>query len=196
MGIWTMRHPGYAQESQLLLDAYQKDVSELEVAMANIPSEDGEIDYYFYKVVSPIRDKADMSYTKLILMCCMTIESFVNFYGVKRLGERYYVDNVERLSIIQKIVNISAICFENIYRNLPKEIDDVKILFKIRNDMVHSKTREYQISDIVDKPEIFNAPTFTRSMGIFAYESMVSILLWFQKHDSEIDLEGVLSGDT
>ena len=45
-----------------------------------------------------------------VLFAAMAVESFLNFYGVVRLGEDFYSRNYERLGILQKLAAIVATC--------------------------------------------------------------------------------------
>jgi len=77
-----------------------------------------------------------------VLYSAMAVEGFLNDYGVRRLGEAYYQENLERLSPGRKTAALVLICTGT--RLDPKDslIQDVNALFALRNALVHPKTRE------------------------------------------------------
>jgi hypothetical protein len=85
-----------------------------------------------------------------LLYCCMAVESFLNYYGVIKFGEKYFKRNLERQGIKEKVSNIvlavSGKCIEptdDIYK-------EVRTLFDARNSLVHPKTKELNSENILD----------------------------------------------
>jgi hypothetical protein len=44
------------------------------------------------------------------IYCSMSVEAFLNFYGVCRLGEEFYKRNLERSGIVQKLETLLESC--------------------------------------------------------------------------------------
>jgi hypothetical protein len=77
-----------------------------------------------------------------IVWACASIEAFINSEGVAWLGEGFYKDNIERLSVLQKIHTIWAFKYG---KRLPRKLGRlvyVKQLFDLRNRIVHPKANE------------------------------------------------------
>lgn len=89
-----------------------------------------------------LRTDAYRSATSAHLFVCMAIEGFINFYGVKRLGETYYKRVLERVGITEKLMLIYLICFD--YKLDPNEdiVKSIRQVFDQRNVLVHPKTKE------------------------------------------------------
>ncbi len=79
----------------------------------------------------------------LLTQFCLTCESMLNFYGVIKLGEKFFKENIERIGpISKKIIVLKSICAGELYdKNLPllKKLDK---LFKCRNDFIHPKYKD------------------------------------------------------
>ncbi|MCS6232552.1 hypothetical protein G3488_17025 [Shewanella baltica] len=90
-----------------------------------------------------LRTDAYRSATSAHLFVCMAIEGFINFYGVKRLGETYYKRVLERVGITEKLMLIYLICFD--YKLDPNEdiVKSIRRVFDQRNVLVHPKTKEF-----------------------------------------------------
>lgn len=79
-----------------------------------------------------------------LLFSCMAIEAFLNYYGVRRLGEPFFKRNVERIGITEKLaVVVAACCKKRMDENdtLPRA---VRRLFDKRNSLVHPKTKDIE----------------------------------------------------
>jgi hypothetical protein len=75
------------------------------------------------------------------IFSAMTIEAFLNFYGVVRLGEVWYEKNLGREFIVPKLIKVLHFC-DNI---TIQETDELAVLVdriaKGRNDLVHPKSK-------------------------------------------------------
>lgn len=187
-GVWKTDYTLYIDEAVSLLDEYNKYLDHLNKLKQSVPKDEHEKDAYYFETVDPQQAVVYMSYVKLTLMCCMSIEAFLNYYGVKRLGGKYYDDNIERLNPIRKINILIAICFQEVNREHPEAINEIKNLFNVRNAFVHPTTKEYKISDISEKPQLFAPRIFTYETGAKMINSLRMFLEWFKEHDPEIDL--------
>ncbi len=78
----------------------------------------------------------------VVVFSAMAVEGFLNFYGVRRLGEDYYAANLERRDITRKAAALVFHCTGN-------EPDPASALLRVtkeiadrRNALVHPKTME------------------------------------------------------
>src|SRR2546426_9538898 len=72
----------------------------------------------------------------------MDLESFLNVYGVVRLGEAFYARHYERLGIGSKLAAILGTCCNTLLTPDDEISKVVSCLFEQRNALVHPKTRE------------------------------------------------------
>lgn len=92
--------------------------------------------------LNSIMHKAFQEYVSLIVFACMAFEGFVNYYGVKKLGQSFYKRNIERLGITEKLSAILAICGGILIEPTSTLIQNARSLFDKRNSLVHPKTKE------------------------------------------------------
>lgn len=72
----------------------------------------------------------------------MSVEGFLNFYGVFRLGHEVFDDYYERLGLVPKLRGLFLICDQ---LNIPKQhalVSHLDRLAQSRNQLVHPKARE------------------------------------------------------
>src|SRR5690349_14750711 len=81
------------------------------------------------------------------LFACMTVESFLNYYGVQKLGEQYYKRNLERLGISQKLETLIAISTQELLDEKDEIVTTVRRMFERRNRLAHPKSKEITIDD-------------------------------------------------
>jgi hypothetical protein len=72
----------------------------------------------------------------------MAVEGFLNYYGVKRLGEAFYNPSYERLSPAKKVAALVATCCGQLLPSDSELMAVTKRLATARNALVHPKSRE------------------------------------------------------
>ena len=72
----------------------------------------------------------------------MTAEAFLNFHGVKRLGQKFYERHYERLGLVQKLSSVVATCCGVLLDDKAEIVSVVRELSDARNRLVHPKTKE------------------------------------------------------
>lgn len=76
------------------------------------------------------------------ILCCMAVEAFLNYYGVKCIGEAFYKRNYERLGITEKLMIVLATS-KGILLPLDSDLTKlVQTMFDRRNALVHHKAKE------------------------------------------------------
>jgi hypothetical protein len=80
--------------------------------------------------------------TATVVFAAMAVEGFLNYYGVKRLGEGFYNANYERLSLPKKVGALIETCTGNLLANSSELVAVTKRLAEARNALVHPKSRE------------------------------------------------------
>ena len=104
--------------------------------------------------------------TSIEVMCCMSIESFLNHYGMFRLGAEFYKRNIERLGPVQKLETILALSQGKLLRADSKICKLVRKLFDRRNQLVHPKSAEYLVHNFNLKPNQNYDPVATAQHAI------------------------------
>jgi len=77
-----------------------------------------------------------------VVYAAMAVEGFLNYYGVKRLGEEFYRENLERLSPHRKLAALIATCTGQLLPNQAELVAIVRRLARQRNALVHPKAKE------------------------------------------------------
>lgn len=77
-----------------------------------------------------------------VVFAAMAVESFLNVYGVVRLGETFYARHYERLGIVSKLAAVLGACCSTLITPEDEISQVVSRLFERRNALVHPKTRE------------------------------------------------------
>jgi hypothetical protein len=117
----------------------------------------------------------------------MSVEAFLNYYGVKLIGEESYKRTYEKIGITQKLEILLAIHKKV---NLPRNSEITKLLRKMfdkRNNLVHPKTKEISFDDLLQG----NFGTLSSDKDIIAeavnrVQEMESFYRYFQEIDPEI----------
>jgi hypothetical protein len=95
--------------------------------------------------------KRDMLSDSIKIYTAMSVEAFLNFYGVLRLGEETFA-KVERSGLSNKLRKLLAVCDSiNLLNEEEPIVLTIKRIADRRNGMVHPKTQELQAhQDISD----------------------------------------------
>jgi len=137
-GGWTLEG-GYRRRAHMCLDL-------LEVKTSNWWKQYGKA---FEAKRSPVPTEAFDALNEIhllsdstVVFAAMAVESFLNVYGVVRLGEAFYARHYERLNIGSKLAAILATCCSTLITADDEISQVVNRLFERRNALVHPKTRE------------------------------------------------------
>jgi hypothetical protein len=99
--------------------------------------------------------KRDLLSDSVPIFSAMCVESFINFYGVLRLGEIEFHKNFERMGLSNKLEVLLLVC-DSI--SLSKKDPLVVLLTRMserRNTLAHPKTREVKSLEWADRgPEV------------------------------------------
>jgi len=120
------------------------------------------------------------------IFACMEVEAFLNFYGVLRLGEKYYKRNLERLGISEKLKILVTMCTQEILEDEDEITQIVRRMFDRRNSLVHPKTKE--INDFSDLIPFESINHLKR-----AEEAVEEMELFFNKFEEIVGNQSVTS---
>ncbi|HEX6040528.1 hypothetical protein [Longimicrobium sp.] len=80
--------------------------------------------------------------TAVEIYSTMSVEAFINFYGVVRLGEDFFRANLQMVGVTEKLSLLLALC-DGVELERDSELwRTVRALFDRRNALVHPKARE------------------------------------------------------
>jgi hypothetical protein len=80
--------------------------------------------------------------TAAVVLSAMAAEAFLNFYGVKRMGQQFYERHYERLGLVQKVPGIIRTCCGVSLDAKATIISVARELSEDRNRLAHPKTKE------------------------------------------------------
>ncbi|MBK1695415.1 hypothetical protein CKO09_11800 [Chromatium weissei] len=92
-----------------------------------------------------LRACEEQAFVSSILFSCMTVEAFINNYGVRRLGETYFRQNLERLGITEKFSLLLLACQGIAIPSSDPTLLILRAMFDARNQLVHPKAREFDV---------------------------------------------------
>ncbi|QUX95704.1 hypothetical protein C0J08_09895 [Marinomonas sp. CT5] len=147
-GAWSSSYASHYKCAWLCLYEFENILEALKEKEISLESEAKKVPPEFYSAF--IRHETDnlhtdayRSATSAHIYICMAIEGFINFYGVKRLGETYYKRVLERIGITEKLMLLYLVCFD--YKLDPNEgvVKLIRQVFDQRNSLVHPKTKEF-----------------------------------------------------
>ena len=119
-----------------------------------------------------------------IVFSALTIESYINDYLCKIVGDMFFYDNLQSLSVISKL----QLCYRIITsKELDKETSAcyalLKKLMKMRNEFVHNKSYECPTMSVEDV-EFYNEALAQGLVQEHSYEDFISSII----EDRTIDL--------
>lgn len=152
-GGWISSHGFYYQCTYRTLEEYKVSLQKLESKESELnqshKDEEPEIRFsIIHHETSMLDNECYRHATSTHLFACMTIEAFLNHYGVKRLGEAYYKRNIERVGITEKLSILILACLGSVIKNDVELIKKTRALFDARNRLVHPKSREMDFGNL------------------------------------------------
>lgn len=150
-GGWTTPHyfyfpiaQSFLQQSKDLSSSTKKRVAELkQKTKIEEPKWDDEtITSYIDHLIRDDAWQLEALCIATQFFSCMAVEAFLNFYGVNRLGEKYYKHNLERLGISEKLKILITICTQEIIEDQDEIVQLVRRMFDRRNSLAHPKAKE------------------------------------------------------
>lgn len=90
----------------------------------------------------PMTRRRDMLSDSIRIFTAMSVESFLNFYGMVRLGKDPFDSFIERLSLPEKLKALLKICDDVSADRCGKIVTTVAKIAQRRNELVHPKATE------------------------------------------------------
>jgi hypothetical protein len=141
----------FRSEAKRFLDLAREASSRFDEEWSRLLHEHGEerAPYHFPHRLS---DDADLFANAATIFGAMTVEAFLNYYGVRHLGEAFYRRNCERLQVTQKVSVLIALRTGVRLHEGSEILGVARRLCEIRNRLVHPKTREWKTSQRLPPP--------------------------------------------
>lgn len=136
-GSWELQG-GYRQRAELAL----RRISEAVVALAAEEPSSSTVNARAAASTMSRLQELQLQADAAVLVSAMAVESFLNFYGVVRLGQDFHQRYLERTGAVPKLALLVAI---NRQQLLGADDEIVKVadeIFSARNALAHPKTRE------------------------------------------------------
>jgi hypothetical protein len=158
-GGWFVDDKRFYQYSHALLSELEAVAVEVKAQWPKPPSEAVK-----QQEASPdlwrLARRRDMLSDSVKVYSAMSVEAFLNFYGVVRLGQAYFDANIERLGPVAKLKRLFLLCESTNLTNADPLVVLLDRIAKRRNRLVHPRTVEIDtqassVSGIGDKmPEV------------------------------------------
>jgi hypothetical protein len=95
--------------------------------------------------------KSNSSAISSIVFQAFAVESYINFYGAKKLGKNTFNDHYERINIKDKIVIIPKVCTGRSFPKGEKVYELIKKLFTQRDKLVHHKGKGINFKECTEE---------------------------------------------
>jgi hypothetical protein len=96
------------------------------------------------KFASSVHDEAIIT----VVFSTMTLEAFINEYGVVFSSRSFFQNHLENLNLISKFILIPRINNKTELETDKQDFQDLKWLINLRNDLTHFKIKEKSAQDI------------------------------------------------
>jgi hypothetical protein len=165
MGAWYAPHSFFYFSAYIEFGVYETGVKNL-IEAEKIASENFSMEEE-YKSSLILHETAELHKPCMRAACsslmfgCMAFEGFMNYYGVKRLGEKYYKRFVERMGISEKLAYLVSLGKDSVLLIEDDGLSKCRRLFDARNQLAHPKSGEVfdsngKLKSIpIDHPSLF-----------------------------------------
>lgn len=151
-GGWEVEGVGYRTQAQLCLRRLQEKRKTVREKLDRL--EAARKKGRTYRIPPELLEEYRFFGSAAVVYAAMAVEGFLNYYGVKRLGEDFYRENFERLSAHRKLAAVVASCTGHLLPDKAELVAIIRRLAERRNALVHPKARELK-----PKRQRRNAPT-------------------------------------
>lgn len=116
-----------------------------------------------------------------IVFSCMTLESFINFYGTEKFSKSYYENYLDSLNLKSKWIVVPFLA-NGIQINTESEgFQLLGDLVSLRNKLVHDKTKYIKAEQVMDLDWI------AEEDASMAVDAVKKIFIEFKKIDKAVD---------
>lgn len=188
MGAWYTSHMFFYRSAYVELALYEerlRALHEAENLSEKMHSTEGEFKESLVRNdTNDLHEPCMRAAYSALMFGCMCFEAFLNFYGVRRLGQAYHKRFVERMGITEKLAYLLSIGTAETVSNDDEVIERCRRLFDARNALAHPKSKEIDLDSLGILPVPDDHPA---SFPIGAYlEDLEACIDALCQHDNEI----------
>ena len=85
-----------------------------------------------------------------VIFSALTLEAFINNYAIERFSRSYFDNHLDKLSPVSKWIVIPKLITGNAIDTDGQPYERLKKLFKLRDKLVHYKTKKKKVPEMVE----------------------------------------------
>lgn len=120
----------------------------------------------------------------VVIFSALTLEAYINHYGIERLSDTYFDRYVDRLSPTAKWVVIPRLVLSREIKQDGQAFELLVKLFRLRNKLVHYKTRKKKIRELTEEED-----WITEHHAQSAVRAVSAMIKELRKIDSKVEYE-------
>jgi hypothetical protein len=140
-GIWKVNDRRYFENAHVLLIEFELVVSEINRDWPK-PLAESVARHEISDALWKLTRRRNLLVDSIKIFSAMSVEAFLNFYGVLRLGHAGFDAKFERLGPIDKLKKLFELCDNIKLTNNDSIVQVVKRIAERRNELVHPNTEE------------------------------------------------------
>lgn len=148
-GAWLTGHDSYFEAASEFIEIANEAANAYQSQWEKLLEEHHDEQYVDY-LLMPLEERIRRYAVATEIYCCVSIEAFINFYGIRRLGEEFYKSNYERLTITSKLSALIGTCEGKLISKHHPILKTARKLFDLRNQLVHPKATEITDPNKID----------------------------------------------
>jgi len=100
------------------------------------------------------------------LFACFTIEAFLNFVGVKIMGEKFYQENINGAGAKEKVSILLLIDTGEVVSRQDRLVKKICGLFEKRSSLVHPKVKETSFTELVQNFKLVDLDSWVNQVVV------------------------------
>lgn len=165
---YAIAHQNYCLLEQLVIERDQRKVKN-----------DRDVDFHCEKNAA-IQQIAMVT----IIFSALTLEAFINYYGFEKFSTNFFNNHLDKLNTISKWLILPRLVVGKQLNTDGQSYELLKWLFKLRDSLVHFKTKKKRICDL-NPDEVWIEEKHARK----ALEAVSNLVQELKNLDSTIDIE-------
>ena len=102
----------------------------------------------FVDKVAEINDKIGRLSLIVVIFCAISLEAYINYYGISHLSKTYFEKYLDKLNLLSKWIVIPRIITGTQLDAGSKALQDLSWLISMRNNLVHYKSRKVNVEEL------------------------------------------------
>jgi hypothetical protein len=142
---WT-NHPEYfklAQKNFRIIQQLKKEHDDLQKSFKNKTLSDKDV-----HLLAAKNDLIGEHALVVIIFAALTLEAFINHYGISRLSKNYFLNYLDKLDVLSKWMVLPKLITRKQLDPGTSAMQDLSWLIAVRNKLVHYKSRMIKIDDL------------------------------------------------